>query len=210
MLVRQKGRERVRSPRRLQNRGDFFSEISMLMRQKGCRGIRSPRRLQNRGDFFSKIAMPIGQKCCGGVRSPRRLQNRGVFFAFGESESPRSHAKKAVEKSDPLGVSKIVLHFLRSANANHHAHTPKRLWKDQIRSTFSKWCCIFCVRWKRITTLTRQKGCKKIRSPRVSEVGWHFFAVGENGSPFWRDKKAVGKWIPSRFLAHRIIFWPQP
>ena len=136
----------IRSPRRFHCGGGFFSEISMLAPQKGCRRARSPRRLQNRGVFFSEISMLMRQKCCGGVRSPRRLQNRGVFFAFGESESPRSHAKKAVEKSDPLGVSKIALHFLRSANANHHAHAPKRLWKDQIPSTFSKWCCIFCVR----------------------------------------------------------------
>jgi hypothetical protein len=129
MLVRQKGRERVRSPRRLQNRGDFFSEISMLMRQKGCRGIRSPRRLQNRGDFFSKIAMPIGQKCCGGVRSPRRLQNRGVFFAFGESESPRSHAKNAVEKWDALRVCRSGSKNFELGTRDPHAGATQMLWR---------------------------------------------------------------------------------
>jgi hypothetical protein len=97
-------RERIRSPRRLQNRGEFFAQITMLMRQKGCEGVRSPRRLQNRGDFFAQITMLMRQKGCEGVRSPRRLQNSGAFFAFGESESPCSHAKKGVGKWDALQV----------------------------------------------------------------------------------------------------------
>ena len=67
------------------------------------------------------------KKGCGKVGSPRCFQNRVAFFAFGERESPRPRAKKAVERPDPLHVFKMVLHFLRPVKTDHHAHAPKRV-----------------------------------------------------------------------------------
>ena len=78
----------------------------------------------------TRITTPTRQKGCGKTRSAPRFQNGVAFFASGENGSPRSRAKKAVGKSDPLAFLKSGGIFLQSAKTDHHSDVTKRLWEN--------------------------------------------------------------------------------